>query len=86
VRLRALRLRARCRSRARSEELQQPVFAALPALQQPQLHEGSIGMLATARALYGLMHASGVHDFCLKARARARARAARAGAALTRRA
>ena len=61
--------------RARSEELQQPVFAALPALQQPQLHEESIGMLALARHLYRLMHASGVHDFALKARRCTTARA-----------
>ncbi len=62
------------RSCSRSEELQQPVFSALDALQFPELHEESIGVLAFTRHLYRLMFAAGVHDFSLRARApRARA-------------
>eukprot|EP00958_Prasinococcus_capsulatus_P007104 scaffold659_cov329-Prasinococcus_capsulatus_cf.AAC.13 len=47
------------------EELQQPVFGAIDALEFPELHDDSIGTLAFGRALCRLMEAAGVADFSL---------------------
>ena len=58
------RVPAACR-----EELQQPVFMAIDALEFPELHDESIPALAFIRHLTRLMQASGVRDFSLKARA-----------------
>lgn len=49
------------------EELQQPVFAAIDALEFPELHDESIPTLAFIKHLSRLMTASGVRDFSLKA-------------------
>eukprot|EP00854_Cymbomonas_tetramitiformis_P018737 gene18737-22376_t len=48
------------------EELQQPVFEAVDALEFPALHEESIGTLAFNRALTDLVLSAGIHDFALK--------------------
>eukprot|EP00271_Cylindrocystis_brebissonii_P004192 TRINITY_DN15784_c0_g1_i1.p1 TRINITY_DN15784_c0_g1~~TRINITY_DN15784_c0_g1_i1.p1 ORF type:complete len:460 (+),score=149.04 TRINITY_DN15784_c0_g1_i1:662-2041(+) len=48
------------------EELTQPVFAAMDILDNPELHEESIGNLAFTRAISKLMFASGVTDFSMK--------------------
>ena len=52
------------------EELQQPVFVAIDALEFPELHDESIPALAFIRHLARLMHAAGVRDFSLKASCR----------------
>ncbi|GAQ80464.1 hypothetical protein KFL_000540390 [Klebsormidium nitens] len=48
------------------EELQQPVFHAMAELEYPELHDDSIGDLASFRALQKLMKVAGVNNFCLK--------------------
>ncbi|KAL4427452.1 hypothetical protein ABPG77_000741 [Micractinium sp. CCAP 211/92] len=48
------------------EELQQPVFMAIDALEFPELHDESIPALAFIRHLTRLMQAAGVRDFSLK--------------------
>ena len=51
---------------ARSEELQQPVFSAIDALEFPELHDESIPAVAFQRHLGRLLAAAGVRDFSLK--------------------
>ena len=51
-----------------SEELQQPVFVAIDALEFPELHDESIPAVAFVRHLGRLLAAAGVRDFSLKAR------------------
>lgn len=53
----------------RSEELQQPVFVAIDALEFPELHDESIPAVAFVRHLGRLLAAAGVRDFSLKVRA-----------------
>eukprot|EP00894_Picocystis_sp_ML_P004855 jgi/Pico_ML_1/55372/g1066.t1 len=48
------------------EELQLPVYSAVDTLEHPELHEGSVGSLASYRKLMDLMYASGVMDFSMK--------------------
>lgn len=48
------------------EEMQQPVFSAIDALEFPELHDESIPAMAFVKALNKLMLASGVKDFTLK--------------------
>ena len=55
-------LSASCR-----EELQQPVFTAIDALEYPELHDESIPTLAFTRALNKLLLAAGIKDFTLQA-------------------
>ena len=50
------------------EELQQPVFGAIDALEFPELHEDSIGTMAFSRSLCKLMEAAGVADFSFHVR------------------
>ena len=54
----------------RREELQQPVFMAIDALEFPELHDESIPALAFIRHLARLLQAAGVRDFSLKVGAR----------------
>lgn len=56
---------ARCCCR---EELQQPVFMAIDALEFPELHDESIPAMAFIRHLTKLLQAAGVRDFSLKVR------------------
>lgn len=49
------------------EELQQPVFSAIDALEFPELHDESIPSVAFQRHLGRLLAAAGVRDFSLKA-------------------
>ena len=65
--------RGRARGRAAREEMAQPAFSAMDALEFPELHEESVGVLAFTRNLHKLMASAGVTDFTLKARARAAA-------------
>lgn len=60
----------------RREELQQPVFLAIDALEFPELHDESIPALAFIKYLGRLMLASGIKDFSQKVRRRARGPAA----------
>lgn len=53
-------------ARPRREELQQPVFAAIDALEFPELHDESIPAMSFLRHLGRLMAASGVRDFSVK--------------------
>jgi kinetochore protein Nuf2 len=53
----------------RREELQQPVFMAIDALEFPELHDESIPAMAFIRHLSRLLQAAGVRDWSLKARA-----------------
>ncbi|KAI7843287.1 hypothetical protein COHA_003119 [Chlorella ohadii] len=48
------------------EELQQPVFSAIDALEFPELHDESIPAVAFQRHLGRLLAAAGVRDFSLK--------------------
>ncbi|EFN59885.1 hypothetical protein CHLNCDRAFT_49321 [Chlorella variabilis] len=48
------------------EELQQPVFMAIDALEFPELHDESIPAMAFIRHLSRLLQAAGVRDFSLK--------------------
>ena len=48
------------------EELQQPVFAAIDALEFPELHDESIPAISFLRHLGRLMVASGIRDFSVK--------------------
>eukprot|EP00850_Spirogloea_muscicola_P008205 SM000043S15833 [mRNA] locus=s43:415710:421088:+ [translate_table: standard] len=48
------------------EELHQPVFSAIDALEFPELHEESIACLAFNRAVTKLMYVAGVEDFTLR--------------------
>ena len=48
------------------EELQQPVFTAIDALEYPELHDESIPTLAFTRALNKLLLAAGIKDFTLQ--------------------
>ncbi|DAZ98771.1 TPA: hypothetical protein N0F65_003987 [Lagenidium giganteum] len=48
------------------EEMSQPAFSGLSALNFPELHEESIPELTFFRTASKLMHACGVYDFCLK--------------------
>lgn len=45
------------------EELQQPAFHAIEKLEYPELHEESVGILASIRAISKLMAVTGVDDF-----------------------
>ena len=45
------------------EELQQPVFMAIDALEFPELHDESIPAMAFIRHLTPLLQAAGVRDF-----------------------
>ena len=56
-------------SRARSEELNQPLFAAIDAFEFPELHDESIAARNFYRHLAKLMVECGVKDFGMKARA-----------------
>jgi len=51
---------------AHREELQQPEFSAIDALEFPELHEESVGNLAFLRALFKLVRTAGVTDFGVK--------------------
>lgn len=46
------------------EEMSQPAFSGLSALNYPELHEESIPELTFFRTTSKLMHACGVYDFC----------------------
>ncbi|KAL4537163.1 hypothetical protein Ndes2526B_g04925 [Nannochloris sp. 'desiccata'] len=48
------------------EEMQQPVFSAIDALEFPELHDESIPALAFHKALSKLLTASGVKDFSFR--------------------
>jgi hypothetical protein len=48
------------------EEMSQPAFSGLSALNYPELHEESIPELTFFRTSSKLMNACGVYDFCLK--------------------
>lgn len=48
------------------EEMQQPAFSGLSALQYPELHEDSIPSLAFFRAVGKMMDVCGVRDFSIK--------------------
>ncbi|KAG7666604.1 putative kinetochore protein NUF2 [Nannochloris sp. 'desiccata'] len=48
------------------EEMQQPVFSAIDALEFPELHDESIPVLAFHKALSKLLTASGVKDFSFR--------------------
>ncbi len=50
------------------EELQQPVFTAIDALEYPELHDESIPFMAFLKQLTKLMSAAGVRDFTMQAR------------------
>ena len=50
------------------EELQQPVFTAIDALEFPELHDESIPFMAFLKQLTKLMKAAGVRDFMMQAR------------------
>ena len=48
------------------EELQQPVFMAIDALEYPELHDESIPTLAFIKSLNQLLVAAGIKDFNLQ--------------------
>lgn len=50
------------------EEMQQPVFSAIDAIEFPELHDESIPAMAFIRNLFKLMRACGVQDFNLRVR------------------
>lgn len=54
------------------EELQQPVFTAIDALEYPELHDESIPFMAFLKQLTKLMSAAGVRDFTMQARTQTR--------------
>ena len=54
------------------------MFAALDALQYPELHEESVGVIAFTRHLHLLVRTSGISDFSMRARFAPAARAPRA--------
>lgn len=47
------------------EELQQPAFHTMGNLEYPELHEESVGNLASIRAIVKLMAVTGVSDFSM---------------------
>ena len=68
---RAVGARSRRAARAAAahrEELQQPVFLAIDALEFPELHDESIPALAFIKHLHRLLIASGIKDFSLRVR------------------
>ena len=48
------------------EEMSQPAFSGLSALNYPELHEDSIPELTFYRCAAKLMTTCGIHDFCMK--------------------
>jgi kinetochore protein Nuf2 len=54
-------LRGWCR-----EELKQPAFHAVESLEYPELHEESVGCVASIRAIMKLMFAAGAQEFSMK--------------------
>jgi hypothetical protein len=55
-------------SKKRSEELNQPVFAAIDAFEYPELHDESIAARGFFAQLSRLLAVCGVRDFGMKAR------------------
>ncbi|CAK9210606.1 unnamed protein product [Sphagnum jensenii] len=48
------------------EELKQPAFHAVESLEYPELHEESVGCVASIRAIMKLMFAAGAQEFSMK--------------------
>ena len=59
----SVQLRGSAAPMARREEQQQPVFAAIDALEFPELHDESIPYMAFIRNCARLLAAAGVRDF-----------------------
>lgn len=51
------------KSNENREELRQPAFRAIEKLRYPELHEESVGIVASIRAISKLMPFTGVNDF-----------------------